>query len=139
MTIANMRLFRFTSLAIPDVEPGDVVYAGPNARELQLRADDEAAKADARGDSTSGTAWRTRSTKLGVVQQIAPNTVGIRWRESAERIYFIVPNLGHVQSLEVDQFLMEFAGARDASLYDLIDRGINAVYELVESWGWSRR
>lgn len=134
-----MKLFSRVALALPEQEDGDVVYAGATARDLQMRADDEAVKSENRGDLTTGAVWRTRSTKLGVVDQVAPGAVGIRWRESQDRLYFIVPGVGLVQSIEADQFVQEFSGARDAALYDLMDRGINAVYEIVEGWGWTKR
>ena len=139
MTIAGMKLFARIALAIPEQEDGDVVYAGATARDLQTRADDEAVKAAARGDQPSEAAWRMRSYHLGVINQVAPGAVGIRWRESQDRLYFIVPGLGHVQSVEADQFVQYFSGLLDAALYAAMDRGINAVYEVVEGWGWTKR
>ena len=58
-------------------------------------------------------------------------------RESEQRIYFEVPNVGRVQSVMVEQFILEWAIGTDDEKYAMMDRGIAAVFEIVTSWGWT--
>jgi len=138
MSIANMRLFCHDALNLRPSEPGDVVYAGATAAELQRRADDLAAQATTRSDTVSADLWRARSSALAKVQYVAPGAVGIRWRESQDRLYFIVPDVGLVQSIEADQFVEVFGGYSTADArHAAMQRGINEVYRIVEGWGWT--
>lgn len=137
MTLSALRRFRTTPLALR-AEPGDVVYSGPAASACRTAATDAATAATARGDTVGAAQWTNRATALATVQQVAPGAVGIRWRESQERVYFIVPGVGLVQSLHIEEFITEFSEETDeARLYEMHLRGVEAVYALVEGWGWS--
>ena len=137
MTIAHMRRFRAAPLALRP-EADDVVYAGAAASALRTAATDAATAATARSDTAGAAQWTRRATALATVQKVAPGAVGIRYREREERLYFIVPGVGLVQSLQVEQFLSELSEETDeAALYALHLRGVDAVYEIVEGWGWA--
>lgn len=131
-----MERFRFVPLAIRP-EKGDVVYAGEAAKTARARALDESTKATARGDTSGADLWTRRAASLSKVERVAPGAVGVRWRESEQRIYFEVPNVGRVQSVMVEQFIMEFAPGSEDEQYAMMDRGVAAVFDLVASWGWS--
>lgn len=137
MSLAQMERFRFVPLAIRP-EKGDVVHAGEAAKVARARALDESTKATARGDTSGAALWTGRAASLSKVERVAPGAVGVRWRESEQRIYFEVPNVGRVQSVMVEQFVMEFASTGDdEEIYAMMDRGIAAVFDLVTSWGWT--
>ncbi len=138
MSINNMRLFCRDALNLSPSEPGDVVYAGTTAVALQRRADDLAAQASARSDTVSRQLWLGRSSMLAKVQYVAPGATGIRWRESEDRLYFIVPGLGLVQSLTPSEFVRYFSGKNSPEdLAPLLARGIEGVYAIADGWGWS--
>lgn len=138
MTIANMRLFCRDALNLRPSEPGDVVYAGQTAVQLQRRADDLAAQAAANSDTVARQLWLGRSSMLARVQYVAPGAVGIRWRESGDRLYFIVPGVGLVQSLTPGEFVRYFSGLASAEdLAPLLARGIESTYAIAEGWGWT--
>lgn len=137
MTIANMRLFCRDALNLRPSEPGDVVYAGQTAVQLQRRADDLAAQAAAKSDTTSRDLWQARSAAVARVQYVAPGAVGIRWRESEDRLYFIVPDVGLVQSLTPREFVRYWSPESGDALYAAMERGISEVYRIVDGWGWA--
>lgn len=137
MTLAAMKRFRTTPLALRP-EPDDVVYAGATVTACRSAAVNASTAATSRGDATGAAQWDARASALATVQSIAPGAVGIRYRDREERLYFFVPAIGLVQSLQVDQFLTEFSGETDtAALYALHARGVEAVYEVVRGWGWT--
>lgn len=137
MTIVDMERFKHVALNIQP-EATDVVYAGLTAKRAKAIATDESTKASSRGDTDGEALWTARATKLAKVERVAPGAVGIMWREREERVYFIVPGLGFVQSVMVDQFIEEFAPTNDEStIYAMVDRGIEAVFEIVTAWGWN--
>ena len=138
MSINNMRLFCRDALNLRPSEPGDVVYAGQTAVQLQRRADDLAAQAAAKSDTASATMWLGRSSMLARVQYVAPGATGIRWRESEDRLYFIVPDVGLVQSLTPGEFVRYFSGKTSAEdLAPLLVRSIQSTYAIAEGWGWT--
>ena len=138
MSINNMRLFCRDALNLRPSEPGDVVYAGQTAVQLQRRADDLAAQAAAKSDTTSRDLWQARSAAVARVQYVAPGAVGIRWRESEDRLYFIVPDVGLVQSLTPGEFVRYFSGKTSAEdLAPLLVRSIQSTYAIAEGWGWT--
>lgn len=137
MTIVDMERFKHVALNIQP-EATDVVYAGLTAKRAKAIATDESTKASSRGDTDGEALWTARATKLAKVERVAPGAVGIMWREREERVYFIVPGVGFVQSVMVDEFIEEWSGIVNAArLYEMVDRGIAAVFEIVEAWGWS--
>lgn len=136
MSIEAMRQFRTDALNLRPSEPGDVVYAGATAVELRKSADDLAAQALARSDTATRDLWLTRSTALARVQYVAPGAVGIRWRESEDRLYFIVPGVGLVQSITPREFVRYWSQESGDALYAAMERGVGEVYRIVEGWGW---
>jgi len=139
MTIADMERFKHVALNIQP-EATDAVYAGLTAKRAKAIATDESTKAASKipPDTAGSELWTARATKLAKVERVAPGAVGIMWREREERVYFIVPGVGFVQSVMVDEFIEEWSGIVNAArLYEMVDRGIAAVFEIVEAWGWS--
>jgi len=137
MSIEAMRQFRTDALNMRASEPGDVVYAGATVAELRKNADNAAAQAVAKSDLVAAALWVARSTALGKVQYVAPGAVGIRWRESQDRLYFIVPNVGIVQSITPREFVRYWSPESGDALYAAMERGISEVYRIVEGWGWT--
>ncbi len=137
MSINNMRLFCRDALNLSPSEPGDVVYAGATAVAAQREADNQSAQAAARSDTAARDLWRKRSAALARVQYVAPGATGIRWRESEDRLYFIVPGVGLVQSLTPREFVRYWSPEINDALYAAMERGINEVYRIVEGWGWT--
>lgn len=139
MTIVDMERFKHVALNIQP-EATDVVYAGLTAKRAKAIATDESTKAASKipPDTAGSELWTARATKLAKVERVAPGAAGIVWRAREERIYFVVPGLGFVQSVMVDQFIEEFAPTNDEStIYAMVDRGIEAVFEIVTAWGWN--
>lgn len=137
MSIETMRQFRTDALNLRPSEPGDVVYAGATAVELRKNADNAAAQAVTRSDTASRDLWLARSTALGRVQYVAPGATGVRWRESQDRIYFIVPGVGLVQSITPREFVNYWSAFTGDAKYAAMERGIAEVYRIVEGWGWT--
>jgi hypothetical protein len=105
---------------------------------LKSKRDDLAAQAATRSDTVARQLWLGRSSMLARVQYVAPGATGIRWRESEDRLYFIVPGVGLVQSLTPAEFVRYFSGVAAAEdLAPLLARSIQSTYAIAEGWGWT--
>lgn len=135
MTLAALRRYRLVPLNLR-AEPDDVIYAGARLANARLAAVDAATAATARGDTAGAATWTLRASALATAQEIAPGATGLRYREDEGRVHFIVPDTGHVQSIEPDEFITLFADTADPS--GLYAGGIESVFVIVDGWGWRR-